>query len=1073
MKNNFYTFSTLHLFFLMFFLLSGPGSAVHAQISRGGAPRSFRTTLAGDIPAVVTPAVDLVKIRLEDEENDRTNSPIRFAIPFKVHYSLSNSGKWEELPGGDRIWRLRIHCPGAQSVNFLYDDFYMPEGGLFYIYSPDRSRILGAFGAHNNRPYSGFATAVLTGEEAILEYYEPVEHRGQGRIAVSQIAHGYRFFGEDGSEGLGDSGSCQVNVNCSPEGDNWQTEKRSVARIVVNGSSLCTGTLINNSAQDCTPYFLTANHCIEGSYDAVTNPNIPGFVFYWNYERPGCPNTGTPPDETTVGATVVANPSVGGNAAASSDFALLRLNSNPADVYSVHFAGFDASGQPGTGGVGIHHPAGDAKKIATHNITPTSVVSDHYWRVFWLQTANGWSVTEGGSSGSGLFNSNKKLIGQLFGGFAGGQPNCSNPANDEGDYGKLSWSWNNDGATDSRRRLRDWLDPVGGGSITVVNGQSSCIPLNCQLNNAGLSDITCNDNGTETPTDDYFTFTLNPTGDDLALTYTVSGANITPTTGAYGAPTTFTAPAGSAGGNNLNLTISDAFSQGCQLAVTVVAPGTCSAIVPCSISSAGLSNVQCHNNGTTNNPADDYITFRLLVSGINTSSTYKVLGPISGTNRGTYGVPKTFRTNSGTAGNGNVTITLQDLNDTGCTLQFVLTDPGVCSSAPPPCAITASGISGITCNDNGSPANASDDRIVFTLAPTGVSTGTSYTISGAALSPQTGVFGQSAIFTAAAGTAGSGNLNLVISDVSNPGCQLSVVVNDPGSCSAGGPVCSIAGANLSNVACQDNGTPSDPSDDFIGFSLNPTGSALSAGYTVSGAAITPSGGNYGGNTAFFTLPGTAGDGNLNLLISDNNQAGCQLSVLVTDPGTCSDFSGPDCSVQAAGCQNTTINIGANDAAVLNLQSLVVSPDPSCSYQVQLISPRSNVFTCGSLGVRSVTIRVTDNNGQAKTCSVLVTVADPAGNCGETAGNKTQVETGGDPDLRIFPNPATDRLNLEFGQEPLEVEMINSTGRRVAIRPAEGQTRMELDLGGLPAGVYCIRLKYANRLPIVQKFIISE
>ncbi|MEM9992177.1 MAG: hypothetical protein AAF738_10460, partial [Bacteroidota bacterium] len=133
----------------------------------------------------------------------------------------------------------------------------------------------------------------------------------------------------------------------------------------------------------------------------------------------------------------------------------------------------------GTGGVGIHHPSGDVKMIATHSTTPQSVQSSRYWRIYWNVTPNGHSVTEGGSSGSGLFQSSGLLIGQLFGGFDGGQPNCDDPFSDEGDYGKLSYSWDNNGATDSRRRLRDWLDPVSGGTTTAVAGRApgDCPPI--------------------------------------------------------------------------------------------------------------------------------------------------------------------------------------------------------------------------------------------------------------------------------------------------------------------------------------------------------------------------------------------------------------------------------------------------------------------------------------------------------------------------------------------------------------------------------------------------------------------
>ena len=455
-------------------LLAFPAAA---QISRGGAPLSKKLKLTEKMPTESMPAIDLAQLQAEDKANDAPGKPYRFAYGFDVNLNLKNSGSWEELADGSRIWRLKVACRGALSINFLYDDFYMPPGATFFIYTPSQKQILGAFGEHNNKPDRMFATALLYGDEAILEYYEPARVRGQGALSIFKVNHGYRGYGENNAH-LGASGNCQVNVNCSPEGDNWQVIKKSVAKYTVNGNAWCSGALINTTANDCRAYFLTANHCAEPvGLDAINSPTTGNtLVFYWNFERPGCDNTGMPPQETTVGATILANPLVNGVASNSSDFALFQLSEDPTTAYHVYFAGWNATGATGTGGVGIHHPAGDAKKIATHSITPTSVVFDRYWRIYWDQTPNGWSVTEGGSSGSPLFNSSGIIIGQLFGGFLGGQPNCSDPADDEGDYGKLSYSWTNNGASDARRRLNTWLDPVGGGTITSVSGRTPCGP---------------------------------------------------------------------------------------------------------------------------------------------------------------------------------------------------------------------------------------------------------------------------------------------------------------------------------------------------------------------------------------------------------------------------------------------------------------------------------------------------------------------------------------------------------------------------------------------------------------------
>lgn len=486
---NFHKLCTLLVCLFLF------GEYTQAQINTGGTPTSFNRQLQrDDVPEIVTQTIDLAAVQAEDAVRDQLNVPYRFAIPLKANYNLQNSGAWESLPNGDRIWRLKITCPGAFSTNFLYSDFYMPPGAVLYIYNADKTHLLGGYTARNNRASRLFATEILDSETAILEYLEPANVTGQGVIQIEQVSYGYRglppihFDEKENGEGIDDSGGCQVNVNCSPEGDNWQTEKKAVARMVIDGSGLCSGTLINNTADNCTPYFLTAEHCIDSNYDAISNPDA-NIVFYWNFERPGCADSGTVPNETTSGATLVANSNAGGVYNSASDFALFSLVENPADAYDVYFAGFDASNNTGTDGAGIHHPAGDVKMIATHTSIPASVETNRFWRIYWDATANGHSVTEGGSSGSGLFRANGRLIGQLFGGFDGGQPNCTDPAADEGDYGKLSYSWDNNGATDARRRVRDWLDPIGGGTTTTMDGKfpTACPDIGTCIRPKGIS----------------------------------------------------------------------------------------------------------------------------------------------------------------------------------------------------------------------------------------------------------------------------------------------------------------------------------------------------------------------------------------------------------------------------------------------------------------------------------------------------------------------------------------------------------------------------------------------------------
>lgn len=471
----------------------------YSQISTNEKPISFGNTLAKaseqNIPNKVMPSLDMVRINREDKEDDSNGVPPRFGYPHSVNYNLNNSGQWVNLPDGSRLWRLSISCPNALSINLLYDKFWLPDGAKFFVYSYDKKRTLGAFTSVNNKGIrdnlQGFATGLVYSDKIVLEYYEPKNVRNQGIISVAYVVQGYKYINiYDGQKSLGSSGNCQVNVNCS-EGQNWQNEKNAVALILVNGNRYCTGSLINTTANDKRPLFLTADHCLGGwandkKYDAISAPNLNHWSFYWNYEAPGCSNpTEEPPIYSTVGANVVANNSV-------SDFALISLQEDPQNNSNIklYYLGWDRSGNSGNGGVGIHHPSGDIKKISQYSIIPQSTTyrgdnissNGTHWRVIWSK-----GTTEGGSSGSPLINSNRRVIGQLHGGFADCISNGIYGPDKPDWYGKFSVSWTGNGATDNRRKLQPWLDPRNTG-VTVLDGMGGNPPADLYVRDS-VADI--------------------------------------------------------------------------------------------------------------------------------------------------------------------------------------------------------------------------------------------------------------------------------------------------------------------------------------------------------------------------------------------------------------------------------------------------------------------------------------------------------------------------------------------------------------------------------------------------------
>ena len=486
-------------------LLSGP--AVYGQISTREEPVSFSTNVP-DIrtnPKAVKSfaSLDLTRIEQEDIEDEAKGLPPRFGYRHRVNLTLDNAGEWTVLPNGDQLWRLALSCEDAVSINLLYDKFWLPEGAKFWVYGSDRKHSIGAFTSANNNGGSdhiqGFATGLIYGNQVILEYYLPNGAKETGVISLAYVVHGYRYILlPDRSVGYEQSGPCHVNVNCE-EGADWQHEKNAVALILVNGNRNCTGSLVNTTAGDFHPYLLTANHCLWGGdggphayYDAdeQNSPVLEDWSFYWHYESPGCTNA--EPDEMpppmTTGAKLVANSENGQNDN-TSDFALLDLsgaggfnpnNSDPGMNPNItpYFLGWDCSGNPGTGGVGIHHPKGDIKKISTYTTTPQTteafsdiIVTDTAavtWRVVWAETTHNGitrhSGTDGGSSGSPLLNSNRRIIGQLI----TCQATCSSSPKRSW-YGKLSVSWTGNGTLLAARRLKDWLD-VSNSNIQTLDG---------------------------------------------------------------------------------------------------------------------------------------------------------------------------------------------------------------------------------------------------------------------------------------------------------------------------------------------------------------------------------------------------------------------------------------------------------------------------------------------------------------------------------------------------------------------------------------------------------------------------
>ncbi len=457
-------FSNIYIIFLFIIF---PFS-LKSQISIGGIPPGFAYDLNKSlIQTINIEKPDVAKLLLEDEISGKKGEAYRMGILLPVDKGIHNSGTWTRMSNGDKIWQLRITSKDALATGFYFDNFHLPAGSRLYVYNDEKTNLIGAFTDKNNHTNGYFATSLIAGDAAILEYFEPFVVKDTVILNISEINYAYRGVNiiSTDKNGFGSSGSCEVNANCS-EGNDWKLQKGGVVRInirVGSSTSWCTGALVNNTLNDFKPYMLTADHCGHNASAA----NISQWIFYFNYESDVCSNPtaeGTLSSHSMTGAVKVASGGNSGNT--GSDFYLVLLNNEVPKSYNPYFQGWDRSGNASASGVSIHHPEGDIKKISTYN---TPLVSSAYntvfshWKVVWNATANGHGVTEPGSSGSPIFNASGRLVGTL----TGGTSSCSF-LSDPDFYGKFDWHWDKNGSTPAEH-LKEWLDP-GASNVMQLEG---------------------------------------------------------------------------------------------------------------------------------------------------------------------------------------------------------------------------------------------------------------------------------------------------------------------------------------------------------------------------------------------------------------------------------------------------------------------------------------------------------------------------------------------------------------------------------------------------------------------------
>jgi len=442
-----------------------------SQISHGGTPYFLQSSVlraASGTSFVEMPSFDLDSVLREDAVNEgNMRGSYRFAHKFYTHIDIWDVAQ-TVLPDGTTIRQVEIRSAGAYSINLLLRDFEIPPGGKLFVYSADRSYVVGSFDYRNNSDEKILPIQPVAGESIIVEYSEPSDVAFAGHFIIAEVNHDYRdiFRREPGIADNSTTYACMPDVYCETLAEETI---RSTVLLFINGSIACTGTLINNTSDDGKPYLLTAVHCLvdDQSKEFPTDKNFYNnkagtIIAFFNYNRPVC--------DANIKMKGSEEMSLAGASAraivVNKDIALLEFQDSPPDYFNAYYAGWNRDLTASGRHTNVHHPSGAVKKygMTTGNIRIVSLPppdgnlfdTNSHWEVPSWTTGS----TYNGSSGSPLFDENQLIIG----GLTGGRSICSrtSPGGGTDYFSVLGKGWETNEPTN---QLKTYLDPQNKGVV--------------------------------------------------------------------------------------------------------------------------------------------------------------------------------------------------------------------------------------------------------------------------------------------------------------------------------------------------------------------------------------------------------------------------------------------------------------------------------------------------------------------------------------------------------------------------------------------------------------------------------
>ncbi len=322
---------------------------------------------------VVLPVAAQVPLRVGDVYDANIKTP--------RNYPPSSAGE-------ESAWVYQFTHPDATYIALHFRNFHLGRGD-YLVVSDNLGNQSYVMEGRGKMKAGTFWAQHIKGDTVVLELVTTRTGGGSG-FTIDQYAAGFVSLGGPPTEAICNGAEFE-NAICREPSTEYD-RGRAVARLLIQGTRLCTGWLASGNS-----HLITNEHCITGTLEAIDTD------YEFDAEAPTCGSTNCQLCHTgrifSGSSFIQDNPGL--------DYALVQLNGNPSAMYGY----LEIDNRTANIGEEIYlvsHPFGRAKEFSyTSDTGPTgatgagTVVSTSEPSCLGSTLEVGyWNDTQGGSSGS-------------------------------------------------------------------------------------------------------------------------------------------------------------------------------------------------------------------------------------------------------------------------------------------------------------------------------------------------------------------------------------------------------------------------------------------------------------------------------------------------------------------------------------------------------------------------------------------------------------------------------------------------------------------------------------------------